>query len=226
MPSIDLEVPYQEKDRARALGARWDPRRKVWYVVDPEDLTSFAKWLPQPPRISLRADSFFVLESRRDCWRCERATRVFGFAMPRGHQQLVESSPALEFSSDAEYEAWLDGPDATQWVAQESTAVLSYVQHISESALARMHSLTMRYRKDYSSVTQTRYFMNHCEHCDAKLGDFETIEEFDAPFRPIGSASASKLLRYLVNERLEASASSILIEDGVVRGSNGSNKYP
>lgn len=49
MSSIDLEVPYQEKELAKALGARWDLRRKVWYVVACDDLTPFAKWLPQPP---------------------------------------------------------------------------------------------------------------------------------------------------------------------------------
>jgi len=49
--------------------------------------------------------------------------------------------------------------------------------------------------------------VNHCEHCDAKLGDFETIEEFDAPLRPIGT-SASRLSRCPVNERVEAEARS------------------
>lgn len=213
MPPIELEVPYQEKELAKALGARWDARRKVWYVIERDDLTPFAKWLPQPPRIDHRSDSYFLLESRRDCWKCERETRVFGFAIPRGHEQLEESSPDLEFPSDAEYEAWLAGPGAMQWVAQEAAAVLSYVTHISESALSRMRSLTMRYRRDHSGVTGTWYFMNHCEHCDAKLGDFETIEEFDAPLRPIGTASASKLLRYPVNERLEADSSSTSLTD-------------
>lgn len=70
MPSIDLEVPYQQKELAKALGARWDARRKVWYVVDRDDLTPFAKWLPQPPRVNHRADSYVLLESRRDCWKC------------------------------------------------------------------------------------------------------------------------------------------------------------
>ena len=128
--------------------------------------------------------------------------------MPRGHERLEEASPDLEFSSDAEYEAWLLSPDAIQWVAQTTGAVLSYVTHISEGALSRMHALTTRYRKDYSGVTGTRYFMNHCEHCDAKLGDFETIEEFDAPLRPIGTESALKLTLHPMNERLEADSSS------------------
>jgi hypothetical protein len=51
-------------------------------------LTPFAKWLPQPPRINHRADSYILLESQRDCWKCGRETRVFGFAMPRGQEHL------------------------------------------------------------------------------------------------------------------------------------------
>lgn len=40
----DLNVPFAEKDEAKALGARWDPARKRWYVQD-KDLAPFAKWL-------------------------------------------------------------------------------------------------------------------------------------------------------------------------------------
>ena len=156
MPSIDLEVPYHDKELAKAAGARWDVRRKVWYVVDRDDLTPFAKWLPQASRINHRSHSYVLLESRRDCWKCARETRVFGFAMPRGHEQFEESSPELEFSSDAEYQAWLDGPDAIQWVAQDTATVLSYVTHLSESAISRIQSLTMRYRKARTAPSPRR----------------------------------------------------------------------
>jgi hypothetical protein len=30
---VDLRVPYSEKDEAKALGARWDPSIKKWYVL-------------------------------------------------------------------------------------------------------------------------------------------------------------------------------------------------
>lgn len=41
---IFLNVPYAEKDEARALGARWNPVRKRWYVPDGVDAAPFAKW--------------------------------------------------------------------------------------------------------------------------------------------------------------------------------------
>jgi len=40
-----LKVPYAEKDEAKALGARWNPTRKSWYVPDGVDVAPFARWL-------------------------------------------------------------------------------------------------------------------------------------------------------------------------------------
>ncbi len=28
-----LNVPYEEREQAKAMGAKWDPERKKWYVV-------------------------------------------------------------------------------------------------------------------------------------------------------------------------------------------------
>lgn len=42
---INLSCPYAEKDLAKSLGARWDIARKVWYIVDIEDLTPFMRWI-------------------------------------------------------------------------------------------------------------------------------------------------------------------------------------
>jgi hypothetical protein len=44
----DLKVPFAEKETAKKLGARWDAARKIWYVVDKEDLAPFSKWSPTP----------------------------------------------------------------------------------------------------------------------------------------------------------------------------------
>lgn len=45
---FDLKVPFAEKDAAKKLGARWDAGRKLWYVVDKDDLAPFARWSPTP----------------------------------------------------------------------------------------------------------------------------------------------------------------------------------
>jgi hypothetical protein len=42
----DLRCPFQDKDAAKELGARFDFQRKVWYVPEGEALTPFRRWLP------------------------------------------------------------------------------------------------------------------------------------------------------------------------------------
>ncbi len=44
---INLKVPFAQKEAAKELGARWDPVRKLWYVVDPECLEIFSDWMPE-----------------------------------------------------------------------------------------------------------------------------------------------------------------------------------
>jgi hypothetical protein len=39
-----LNVPYAEKDAAKALGAKWDAATKKWYVPGTLDIALFAKW--------------------------------------------------------------------------------------------------------------------------------------------------------------------------------------
>lgn len=43
---INLKTPFADKDAAKALGARWDGARKVWYITDVDDLTPFMRWIP------------------------------------------------------------------------------------------------------------------------------------------------------------------------------------
>jgi beta-lactamase regulating signal transducer with metallopeptidase domain len=43
---INLVAPFAEKDAVKALGARWDPAKKLWYITDVADLTPFARWIP------------------------------------------------------------------------------------------------------------------------------------------------------------------------------------
>lgn len=41
---IYLNVPFAEKDAAKALGARWDADNKKWYAPANIDITLFSQW--------------------------------------------------------------------------------------------------------------------------------------------------------------------------------------
>lgn len=40
-----INVPYEEKDEAKALGAKWDLKEDSWYVPAGVELTAFSKWI-------------------------------------------------------------------------------------------------------------------------------------------------------------------------------------
>ena len=46
MADFDLNVPFAEKEQAKALGARWNPGRKKWFVPDGQDIEPFKNWWP------------------------------------------------------------------------------------------------------------------------------------------------------------------------------------
>ena len=41
-----MEVPYGEKDIAKAYGAKWDPQRRKWFADSELDLPALSKWQP------------------------------------------------------------------------------------------------------------------------------------------------------------------------------------
>jgi len=47
---VILNVPFSEKDRVKALGARWSGDDRAWYVPDGVDPEPFATWLPKAAR--------------------------------------------------------------------------------------------------------------------------------------------------------------------------------
>ncbi len=52
---INLVTPFAEKDAAKALGARWDATKKLWYIVDVADLTPFLRWIPDVSAATVKA---------------------------------------------------------------------------------------------------------------------------------------------------------------------------
>ena len=60
-----------------------------------------------------------------------------------------------------------------------------------------------KYYPDFSRTVSTTYWMNHCEHCGMKQGDFGLHQESDAPFFPISTEQAQLLAFLEVNEPMQ-----------------------
>ena len=48
MPTTYLTTSFSDREKVKALGARWDAEKKKWYVPDGRDLAAFSTWLPAP----------------------------------------------------------------------------------------------------------------------------------------------------------------------------------
>ena len=47
--NINLKVPFNEKDQAKSLGARWNAEAKLWYAPQGVDAAPFEKWVSSAP---------------------------------------------------------------------------------------------------------------------------------------------------------------------------------
>ena len=49
--NINLKVPFNEKDQAKSIGARWNAEAKLWYVPQGVDAAPFEKWVSSAPNL-------------------------------------------------------------------------------------------------------------------------------------------------------------------------------
>lgn len=154
-----LDVPFSEKDEAKALGARWNPEIRSWTIQDDQDPGPFARWLPKAPDFNVRADTYSVVRGHDRCWSCGQVTDVFGLQVDSGSEDVDDHVESV------------DG------------CMLSNVQHVSGDLEERLVSMTDgKLRRDHSKTVGFSYLMNHCRHCDAKIGDFGLHQEPGGPF--------------------------------------------
>lgn len=166
MPRIDLFVPFEEKDEVKALGARWDQQAKKWYVPDGLDPGPFARWRPaEAPKSSIRAPQVDVLEASRECWKCGSSTPVYAVRLVAGFETRE-----------------MDDDGADRWERHGQDVLMSFITFLPQCVTDALAKVTPRYHLDISNTVRRPYWMNHCAHCAAKLGDFDTIEEVDSPF--------------------------------------------
>lgn len=205
MPRTYLDVPYEQKDEAKGLGAKWDNQQRVWFVPDGVALEPFSKWLPVPPAINVRADHYYIMEASKNCWKCHKPTRVFAFAMPPDHESLEDvDDEDMDFESDEAYEAWASSPESTEWRTPGAWASICYVEYVSSAVEDRLHEMAPQFQIDSSKTTGSSYWMNHCECCGMKQGDFEMHCEPRGAFLPLYPEDAARIILRRIDEPFEA----------------------
>jgi hypothetical protein len=152
-----LHVPYAEKDQAKALGARWDPSARSWYVPAGRDLAPFTRWLPTEPAVDLDAPgprlAVWVVGLADRCWKCQQPTVNVVGLLPQdaGEDELLTT-------------------DVTNQLAM---AVATALLGEEARAAARVGAVKQR----FSRTLGRSYLSNGCVACDALQGDFPLFHE-------------------------------------------------
>ena len=195
---IWLSVPFEEKDDAKKLGAMWNKTAKRWFIFDDMESARFAKWIPAAPKFSLRARSFLIIKGAEHCWKCHQACDVYAFCLP--------ASEEMKYDEDGqEYWSAIPGVATVCDITSLSRHPESVMTHISKGKL----------RKDHSHTVGGEYFMNHCQHCDAKLGDHFLFGEPGGAFfpeegRPVAQVVARYADEFLADASYTLSTASVI----------------
>lgn len=92
---IYIDVPYREKEEAKALGAKWDRQEQSWYIPADKDESAFAKWTQR--------EASAARETR------ESAGESVYLAVPYGERMAAKAAGAVW---DQTARSWYAGPKA------------------------------------------------------------------------------------------------------------------
>ena len=198
MKRIDLKVPFKDKDLAKKLGAWWDPQNKVWFVPEKTNPFRFEKWLP--PMIdwspNIWANHFYIGQASRSCWQCKKSTQVYSFFLDRYE--------LLDFTNGDG-----DSDPIMEWTTDPFPSFVYYISRLNQEAMGAIERFTSQYFLSSTKSYSESYYLNHCEHCGSKQGDFYLFEE-RSPFSPECTDDIQNLSLYRINQPFYAQGDTVL----------------
>lgn len=188
MPRVNLSVPFEEKDAAKALGAKWDSSIKDWYIPEGRDSSPFAKWLPkEKPSYNVKCQRFFVAVASQSCEKCSAEVKMVTFVLPRGWEEWKEADEDIpcQWQAETDFEAILNG------VCRLNLAATTAAQ---------------KFNKNYKSVLRpgrsNAIFLNHCEQCETPQGEPSSGNRHI--FNPETPEEARQITLHAFNQPIEA----------------------
>ena len=167
-----LNIPYNEKEEAKFLGTKWNPKIKKWYIdAAPEEYVKFSKWILRDLEEAIIATEYiFVVEGRKKCWKCGRFTRVIGLGIGEFiHIYGDNDEPQYEFVQDC-----VDPGEELHlaWVETEDGIPPKLLRYLKEKYSVKT---------GYSKTLGGKCFANHCDCCGALQGNWFLFNEPDSP---------------------------------------------
>jgi Domain of unknown function (DUF5710) len=191
-PSIELNVPFAEKDEAKRLGARWNAERKKWFVPAGVNQELFKRWIETKPKPVSQAATqtmfapVWLLTSNENCYRCHKVSPVFAITSQAIKDYDVDDYGDIHFLTHR---------------ADENTHVsISNLKSVDGRISQYLAKFAPNYRMDFSKTQSANVYMNHCHHCGAKLGDFYMHNEPGGAFFPESYEDAHRMKKMMFEE--------------------------
>ena len=167
-----LDVPYSEKEEAKKLGAKCNPKIKIWFADTPrEKYVNFSKWILKDTDEALIATEYlYIIEGKRECWKCGKSTPIIGLGIGEFIHIFGESDKIdfeiIEDRIDIGEEVHL------AWTNDENKIPAKLLNYLKEHYPVKT---------GYSNTVEGNYFANHCMHCGAIQGNWFIFDEPDSP---------------------------------------------
>ena len=189
-----LNVPYNEKDDAKSLGARWNPTVKKWYVKNKKDYYKFIRWI-EPYGNMVIIDELYLIEGVKKCFRCGKDTRVIGFGIDKhlsidGLLEIENNNYDGNEIKEILYDKMLE-------INQDDIHIVGPIDPIPEPLMEYIQN-KYNYKLRYSKTTHISSICNCCDNCDVLQGDFFLFSELDSPFFIHSREDVKKLKIYKI----------------------------
>lgn len=176
-----LNVPFSDKNQAKYMGAKWNPQLKKWYVNNKKEYPKFRKWFEKDNyEFAVICDYIYIVEGKRQCYKCGNETRVIGF----GIENFYEIADEEDLEGGYEY-------------YDEEILISSEIDPMPPELMTYITTI-YNYRSTYSKTIKTAYNANVCDYCGALQGKNYLFHEVESPFWIEDGAGASMLTLYKI----------------------------
>lgn len=131
---------------------------------------------------------FVLAESTEECWSCGSDTKVFAILLPK-----IEDEMKVRKADEED-------------ISAPTPCSLSNISEVNDPVETYLKGLSPNFYSDHSGTAGHTYWMNHCEKCSAKIGDFYLHSKPGHAFFPVTDEEIRKIKLTRIDIPLEADA--------------------
>ena len=166
---IPLDIPTESITDVACQGAHFDDISGIWYTEPRERNEALRGYAYDVDTFNVAAPYYLVITSKMHCWSCHQPTRIHGLMFTRFIKQ---------------------NQDGKGWLSVRRNTFLFHINSLPDEIKKNIKA--SNYYLDKSKTTGLRYWMNHCEICGERLGDYELFCLEDEAFHQM---TVEKILR-------------------------------